>query len=202
MVAPTRPLIESKMSKQLTEILERKVGIRCSSENFFKKFVIYSHVLWNLSRLPVVFTRKKRFERNSVSMPPTSTFIGGWTETGFPSIPTGLRHSASSSVLSRARKDSRGECEKGESDDTPLSLPRSARVPAGSEAGENSLRWVSPMRQSRQGKNTWHDCNPAARFHGNVTILSPLFDQVRARNSRTPRPILRRMSERSVTPSA
>ena len=58
MMAPPRPLIESKMSKQLTEILERNVGIRCSSENFSKKFVIYFHVLWNLPRVTVVFARK------------------------------------------------------------------------------------------------------------------------------------------------
>jgi hypothetical protein len=62
MVAPPRPLIESKMSKQLTKILKSNVGIRSSSKNLSKKFVIPSHTLKNLPRVIIALARKKRFK--------------------------------------------------------------------------------------------------------------------------------------------
>jgi len=130
MMAPPRPLIESKMSKQLTEILKSNVGIRCSSENFPKKFFMPPHTLWNLPRVIVALARKKRFETDSGSAPPTSTFTGGWPATGLPSVSPWVRHSASESLLDKAERILRMSA-RGESHDTPTPPIRSARVTAG-----------------------------------------------------------------------
>lgn len=72
MMAPPRPLIESKTSKQLTEILKGNVGIRCSSENFPEKFIMPSQMLWNVAQGLVSLARKKRFERDWTLVSPKS----------------------------------------------------------------------------------------------------------------------------------
>ena len=76
-------------------------------------------------------------------------------------------------------KDSQEEYERGESHDAPMPPPHNG---APALPRQNLIHIFSRT--------------------SNINVVSPPFDQLRARSSRTPRPILRRISVRSVTPSA
>ncbi len=66
-------------------------------------------------------------------------------------------------------------------------------------AQNDQCRW---SYASRAGVRDWLLTPFLPPENPNDNLVSSVFDQLRARSSRTPRPILRRMSVRSVTPSA
>jgi len=133
-----------------------------------------SHVRWNVPRVALVLARPKRFQTDSGSMPPMSSFPKGCPGPGTPHV--NLDEAFASYRLLAGRERTQRMSPRVGSLTTPPLFPRCG-APACSPARKESVQCSVPRRDKHTRQNDLAQLHPRCSSLGGGFLHSPARGQ-------------------------